>query len=140
TKAFQSAPGILFVAAAGNSNNDPNFVEDVPAAIVLPNMLTVGAVDLAGEEASFTSYGPMVKAHANGYQVVSYLPGGKRVALSGTSMAAPQVTNLAGKLLVVNPKLTPEQLVKIIVDTADRTADGRRNLINPKKAVAAARR
>jgi hypothetical protein len=139
TKAFQSAPGILFVAAAGNSNNDPNFVEDVPAAIVLPNMLTVGAVDLAGEEASFTSYGPMVKAHANGYQVVSYLPGGERVALSGTSMAAPQVTNLAGKLLVVNPKFTPEQLVKIIVDTADRTADGRRNLINPKKAVAAAK-
>jgi len=139
TKAFASAPEILFVAAAGNSNEDPTFVEDVPAAIVLPNVLTVGAVDLAGDEASFTSYGPMVKVHANGYQVESYLPGGRRVPLSGTSMAAPQVTNLAAKLLAVNPKLQPTDLVKLIVDTGERTADGRRNLINPKKALEAAR-
>ena len=139
TEAFAGAPEILFVAAAGNSNNDPAFVEDVPAAIVLPNMLTVGAVDRAGDEASFTSYGPMVKVHANGYQVESTLPGGQRVALSGTSMAAPQVTNLAAKLLAVNPRLTPVQLVQMIVDTADRSADGRRILMNPKKAVEAAR-
>lgn len=138
-EAFRGAPGILFVAAAGNSNSDPTFVEDVPAAIVLPNMLTVGAVDLAGDEASFTSYGPMVKVHANGYQVESYLPGGKRVALSGTSMAAPQVTGLAAKMLAVNPKLTPQDLVRIITGTADPTPDGRRNLMNPKKALAAAK-
>ena len=139
TEAFRSAPEILFVAAAGNSNNDPSFVEDVPAAIVLPNVLTVGAVDQAGDEASFTSYGQVVKVHANGYQVDSALPGGKRVALSGTSMASPQVANLAGKMLAVNPRLTPPRLVKIIVDTADSTADGRRHLVNPRKALAAAR-
>jgi hypothetical protein len=138
TAAFQSAPEILFIAAAGNSNNDPAFVEDVPAAIVLPNMLTVGAVDLAGDEAGFTSYGEMVKVHANGYQVESFLPGGKRVALSGTSMAAPQIANLAGKMLAVNPKLTPTEVAQIIVSTGDRTADGRRNLVNPKKAIDAA--
>jgi subtilisin family serine protease len=139
TEAFQGAPEILFIAAAGNSNNDPAFVEDVPAAIVLPNMLTVGAVDLAGDEASFTSYGSMVRVHANGYQVESTLPGGARVAMSGTSMAAPQVTNLAAKLLAVNPKLTPPEVAKIIVDTADTTADGRRHLMNPKKAIVAAK-
>ena len=138
--AFKSAPEILFVAAAGNSNNDPAFVEDVPAAIVLPNMLTVGAVDLAGDEASFTSYGAMVKVHANGYQVESTLPGGQRVALSGTSMAAPQVTNLAAKLLAVNPKLTPPDLVRLIASTAETSADGRRHLMHPKKAVEAAHR
>lgn len=139
SEAFAGAPGILFVAAAGNSNNDPTFVEDVPAAIVLPNLLTVGAVDQAGDEASFTSYGKMVKVHANGYQVESYLPGGLRVALSGTSMAAPQVANLAAKVLAVNPRLTPPQVIRIIVQTAERTADGRRNLIHPKKAVEMAR-
>ena len=53
-------------------------------------------------------------------------------------MASPQVTNLAGKLLAVNPKLTPAELIRIIVDTADRSADGRRHLVNPKKAIAAA--
>lgn len=138
TKAFASAPGILFVAAAGNSNNDASFTESVPSGIVLPNLLTVGAVDSAGEEASFTSYGPTVKVHADGYQVESYLPGGSKVALSGTSMAAPEVTNLAGKLLAVNPKLTPTELIRIITRTADRSADGRRNLVNPKKAIAEA--
>ena len=133
-----SAPEILFVASAGNSNDNASFVEKIPSGIVLPNLLTVGAVDSAGEEASFTSYGPTVRVHANGYQVESFLPGGRRVALSGTSMSAPQVTNLAAKLLAVNPKLTSGDLIRIIVDTADRSADGRRNLINPKKAIAAA--
>ena len=79
-----------------------------------------------------------MKVHANGYQVESFLPGGSRVALSGTSMAAPQVANLAAKLLAVNPKLTPEELVRLIVGTADDTPDGRRHLADPRKAVAAA--
>ena len=139
TRAFASAPQILFITAAGNSNNDASFIEDVPAGIVLPNLLTVGAVDRAGDEAPFTSYGPTVKVHANGYQVESFLPGGSRVALSGTSMASPQVANLASKMLAVNPTLTPTQLIRIVIETAERTPDGRRNLMHPKKAVEAAR-
>ncbi len=139
TQGFASAPGILWVTAAGNSNQDASFAEDAPADIVLPNLLTVGAVDHAGDEASFTSYGPTVKVHANGYQVESFLPGGSRVALSGTSMASPQVANLAGKMLAVNPRLKPVQVIAIIVSTADKTPDGRRTLVNPAKAVEAAR-
>ena len=138
TRAMASAPRILFITAAGNSNNDASFTEDIPAGIVLPNLLTVGAVDRAGDEASFTSYGPTVKVHANGYQVESYLPGGERVALSGTSMASPQVANLAAKMLAVNPKLEPAKVIRLIVNTAERTPDGRRNLMDAKKAVAAA--
>jgi len=138
TKAFASAPDILFVTAAGNSNQDASFVEDIPAGIVLPNLMTVGAVDRAGDEASFTSYGPTVVAHANGYQVESVIPGGEKLAESGTSMASPNVANLAAKILAVNPKLTPVEVIALVRETADRSADGRRVLINPKKAVAAA--
>ena len=134
-----SAPGILFVTSAGNSNQDSTFAEAIPAGIVLPNLITVGAVDKAGDEAPFTSYGPTVKVHANGYQVESYLPGGDRVALSGTSMSSPQVANLAAKMLALNPKLKPEDLIKIIVETAEKSADGRRVLVHPAKAVSAAR-
>ena len=137
-KAFASAPEILFVTAAGNSNQDASFVEDIPAGIVLPNLLAVGAVDKAGDEASFTSYGPTVKVHANGYQVDSVIPGGDRVAESGTSMASPQVANLAAKILAVAPKLSPTEVIDLIQRTADRTADGRRVLINPRKALDAA--
>ncbi|HSC24409.1 MAG TPA: S8 family serine peptidase [Casimicrobiaceae bacterium] len=138
TKAFASAPGILFVTAAGNSNEDASFTEDIPAGISAPNLITVGAVDKAGDEASFTSYGPTVIVDANGYQVDSVIPGGERVAESGTSMASPQVANLAAKILAVNPKLTPPQVIAIIRDTAEKTPDGRRHLIDPRKAVAAA--
>lgn len=134
--AMLSAPEILFVAAGGNSNDDASFTESIPAAISAPNLLSVGAVDKAGDEASFTSYGPTIVVHANGYQVDSVIPGGEKLAASGTSMAAPQVTNLAAKLLAVNPKLTPVQLIAIIRDTAEKTADGRRTLIHPAKALA----
>jgi subtilisin family serine protease len=140
TDAMASAPGILFVAAAGNSNADASFTEDIPAGIVLPNLLAVGAVDRAGDEAPFTSYGPTVKVHANGYQVESFLPGGQKVALSGTSMAAPQVVNLAAKILAVNPTLSPPRVIELIVKTAERTPDGRRVLVDPAKAVAEAAR
>lgn len=134
-KAFSSAPEILFITAAGNSNSDSSFGEFIPSSIVLPNLLTVGAVDKAGDEAPFTSYGPTVKVHANGYQVESYLPGGSRVALSGTSMASPNVANLAAKILAVKPSLKPQEVIAIIQDTAEETSDGRRKLINPIKAV-----
>jgi subtilisin family serine protease len=138
-KAMLSAPEILFVAAAGNSNADSSFEENIPAALKVPNLLTVGAVDRAGDEASFTSYGPTVVVDANGYEVESYIPGGDRLKFSGTSMASPNVANLAAKILVVNPKLTPPQVIDVIRTTAEKTADGRRNLIDPKKAIAAVR-
>lgn len=135
-RAFSSAPEILFVTAAGNSNSDSSFGEFIPSSIVLPNLLTVGAVDKSGDEAPFTSYGPTVVVHANGYQVDSYLPGGERVALSGTSMASPNVANLAAKLLAAKPSLKPIEVIAIIRATADKSADGRRILINPAKAMA----
>lgn len=139
-KAFNSAPEILFVAAAGNYNSSASFEEFVPSSLRLPNLLTVGAVDLAGDEASFTSYGPTVVVHANGYEVESYVPGGDRMKMSGTSMASPNTANLAAKIIAVNPKLKPPEVIAIITSTADRTADGRRNLINPRKAVELAQR
>jgi subtilisin family serine protease len=138
TRAIRSAPEILFVAAAGNENADSTFAESIPAAIDAPNLLTVGAVDRAGDEASFTSYGKTVVAHANGYQVDSVIPGGQKLAESGTSMAAPQATNLAAKMLVVNPKLSPTDVIAIIRATVEKTPDGRRMLLHPAKAVAAA--
>jgi subtilisin family serine protease len=137
-KAMLSAPEILFVAAAGNSNGDSSFSEFIPAGLKVPNLLTVGAVDIAGDEASFTSYGPTVVVDANGYEVESYIPGGDRLKMSGTSMASPNVANLAAKIIVVNPKLTPPQVIDLIRKTAEKTADGRRNLIDPKKAIATA--
>jgi subtilisin family serine protease len=132
--AFKSAPEILFVAAAGNSDNNVKFDEFIPSSFQLPHMITVGAVDQAGEETSFSSFGPMVNVHANGFEVDSYIPGGQRLKFSGTSMAAPQVANLAGKLFALDPTLTPEKAKALILAGAE--LKGRVNLVNPAKTLA----
>ena len=134
--ALASTPEILYVAAAGNTNRDSTFDEDLWASMKdVPNLLVAGAVDQAGNEAFFTSFGPAVTVYANGSQVESYIPGGERMKMSGTSVAAPNVTNLAAKLIALDPSLTPADVVKLIRDGSDLSADGRFRLINPKRSV-----
>jgi subtilisin family serine protease len=137
--AFRSAPNILFIAGAGNEDQDVDFVRSFPAGINLPNVITVGAVDVALQPAGFTSYGKSIDLYANGFEVPSKAPTGLPINISGTSLAAPQVTNLAGKMLAVNPKLTVSRLRQIIEETS--TVEGHKKLkvINPKAALARAR-
>ncbi len=48
----------------------------------------------------------------------------------------PNVANLAAKLLAVNPKLKPAELIKLIADgTEASTEDPKIRLINPKKSL-----
>ena len=138
--ALKSAPSILFVCSAGNSDSNADFSQTIPAGFDLPNLLVVGAVDQAGDETSFTSYGKTVRVDANGLHVESFVPGGARVKLSGTSMAAPNVTNLAAKLLALDPALTPEQTIALIRAGATPSADGRRHNIDPARSVELLRR
>jgi subtilisin family serine protease len=134
-QAIKSAPDVLFICAAGNADSDSSFNQMIPSSFKLPNLLTVGAVDQAGDEASFTSYGDTVLVDADGYQVESVLPGGYKVRFSGTSMASPNTVNLAAKLLALDPHLTPVQVIHLIVAGATPSADGRRHNINEKRSV-----
>ncbi len=139
-QAIRGAPDILFVAGAGNEDEDVDFVRSFPAGINLPNLLTVGAVDVALQPAGFTSYGKSIDLYANGFEVPSKTPGGMAINISGTSLAAPQVTNLAAKLLAVNPRLTVAQVRQIIERTATAQGDKKLPVINPKAAMALAMR
>jgi len=134
--AIKSSPHTLFITAAGNSDSNNGFVEDVPSSLRLPNLIAVGAVNQAGDETSFTSYGDTVVVDANGYNVESYVPGGARLKLSGTSMASPNVVNLAAKLFALDPSLTPAQVIDLIKQGATASQDGRRHLIDEKRSVA----
>jgi subtilisin family serine protease len=129
----ESASEILFVCAAGNSNNDVDFAEEFPASLNLANLITVGAVDSEGKRTSFTTEGKSVDVYSNGYQVESYVPGGARIKFSGTSMASPQVVNLAAKLWAANPKLTVKQVKELILNTATKSDEGIL-IINPAGA------
>ncbi len=132
---MRAAPEILFIPAAGNSNDDVGFVQSVPADIDLPNVLTVGATNHAGDSAGFTSYGERVRIYASGDRLEALLPGGERMLSSGTSFAAPQVANLAAKLFAIEPSLTAVEVIDLILKGAERSEDGRRDLINPARSV-----
>jgi subtilisin family serine protease len=136
--AIAAAPDVLFVAAAGNLDYDVIFNESVPPSLDLPNLITVGAVDAAGDETSFTNYGKN-DVYANGYQVLTKAPGGFTIPADGTSLSAPQVVNLAAKLLAVRPTLSVAELRRAIVESADEKTVGpgkRIKLLNPKAAFA----
>jgi len=135
--AMKGAPDILFVVAAGNSNNDVKFDEVMPSSFKMPNIMVAGAVDQAGEQTSFTSFGNC-DVYSDGFEVESYIPGGDKMKLSGTSMAAPNVTNLAAKLWAVHPKLTVAQVKDAIVRGADDKKSGEKSvkLMNPKATFA----
>ncbi len=120
---FEACPDTLFVVAAGNSNRDVVEYEDVPGSFDYPNLLIVGAVDRFGGWATFTNSNPdRVKIFDHGVEVESLIPNGQMVPLSGTSMASPNVANLATKMMAVNAELTPTQAIAIILETGDPIA------------------
>jgi subtilisin family serine protease len=131
--AIRGAPEILFVAGSGNEDNSADFAQYIPAGFELPNLITAGAVDQSGTETGFSTFGKTVVVHANGFEVMSYAPGGEKMKLSGTSMASPNVANLAGKLFAMRPELTVAQVKELILKGAEK--NGRVNLINPKKSL-----
>jgi hypothetical protein len=135
--ALKSAPDILFVCSAGNSDSDVAFVEQIPASFNLPNLLLVGAVDQAGDETGFTSYGKMVQVYANGFEVESYVPGGQRMKKSGTSMASPNAANLAAKILAVKPDLKPADVIALIKKGVTPISEAKRRipLIDPRRTL-----
>jgi subtilisin family serine protease len=133
--AMNAAPNTLFVTAAGNADGDAAFLEDVPPSLELPNLIAVGATNQAGDATSFTSYGKTVVVYANGYHVESFIPGGKKVKYSGTSMAAPQVTNLAAKLFAIDPPITAEKAKELIISGSTPSADGKRKLIDERRSL-----
>jgi len=124
------------VTSSGNSDDDIKFDEFDAGSYEYASLLTVGAVDKAGDETSFTSLGK-VDVYANGFEVESFVPGGDRIAYNGTSMSSPQVMNLAGKILALHPELSVSELKQIIIDSAEEKALASRSirLINPKAAI-----
>ena len=74
-----------------------------------------------------------MEVYANGFEVDSYIPGGDRLKFSGTSMASPNVANLAGKILAVKPSLKTEEVAALIKEGAEKGGSEGFPLIHPKK-------
>lgn len=111
--------GILFVAAAGNEgkNNDTN--ASYPANYNIANVISVAAIDRAGNLASFSNYGAS-KVHlaAPGVSILSTVLSNSYSSYNGTSMATPHVAGVAGLLLSREPTLSVASLKARIVSSA----------------------
>ncbi len=108
------AAGIITVQSAGNDGYLGCSSVHEPAAIYDASF-TVAATDFSDAVAVFSSRGPVTVGSNNnsakpdisapGVGVRSSLPGGSYGYMSGTSMAAPHVSGLAGLLLAAQPEL-----------------------------------
>jgi thermitase len=105
---------VVLIAASGNENTDRR---SYPAA--LPEVLSVAAVNQNAERASFSNFGNYIDVAAPGVQIASTYKNGKYAALSGTSMAAPHVSALAGLIRSLDPNLSNKEVTEMIKETSD---------------------
>ena len=114
--------GFVMCVAAGNSG-------PAPRSIVIPGdaekVITVGAIDNRGTIFDQSSRGPAPNGDIKpdivtlGVDVVSALSGTKDQysAMSGTSMAVPQVSGAAALLLEAKTDLKPSDVKRILLKT-----------------------
>lgn len=128
-KTIKRYPNILFVFSAGNSGLNNDLFHHYPSRVKLDNTIAVAATN-GDFLASFSNFGKSkVDIGAPGVGIQSiiprvYSPNGTDVfsTSSGTSMAAPYISNLAAQISNANPKLKPWQIKKIILETGDQKA------------------
>ena len=139
-----AAPKTLFVFAAGNDGSNNDLFPTSPASVNRPNKLSVAAVFEDGRLAPFSNYGESVDLAAVGVSVDSTVPDNRRLAMSGTSQASPQVAGTAGAVKAINPSLDAAGLKALILGTVDVTPELKgkvksSGVLNTPRALEAAR-
>lgn len=120
--------GILLVTSAGNQGNDPWRLVTPPGDV--DYSLVVGAVDVGGDVASFSSIGPTADGRIKpdvvslGRNVAVIMEDGSAGLSGGTSFSTPLVAGLMAGLWQANPELTNAELIDLVRRSAS-------NAINP---------
>jgi hypothetical protein len=106
--------GAIIVAAAGN---------DQAAQLAWPaadsRVISVGAVDAADQQVSFSNSGAGLSLSAPGYGVQTAWLNGWRANVDGTSASAPLVSGAIAAVISQNPSLTPQQAASLLLRTAN---------------------
>jgi hypothetical protein len=131
------AAGMLFVAAAGNSNVNTDTSPHYPSSYDCASLISVMATNRTDAKSSFSNYGLIsVDLGAPGSDILSCKPGSSYQYLSGTSMATPHVAGACALLWSMNLEMTNSEVKDILIRTVDATlpglcvSGGRLNLYN----------
>lgn len=103
--------GGWLVISAGNSGNDPGWLED-------PTIINVSATTSSDSLASFSSFGNFVDFSAPGSSIWTTRDGGTYGTASGTSFSAPITSAVINLMFSVNPSLSASDAYTILADTA----------------------
>jgi len=118
---------ILTVIASGNEY----LTDSIGAPACISSAVSVGSVNHNGEVSDFSNSYKRITIMAYGSKILSSVPGGKLEAMSGTSMASPQVAGAVALLKSIYPAATAEQLYQAIL-SGDDFLDSR-NQVKTKK-------
>jgi serine protease AprX len=119
---FAFSRGMVCVNSAGNSGNDPWFYISAPADAI--NALAIGAVNPAGNYASFSSQGPSFDGRvkpdvvAQGQQSVLSSTSGNITTASGTSFSGPITAGMVACLWQALPNATNAEIIQYIKESA----------------------
>jgi type VII secretion-associated serine protease mycosin len=116
--------GVLVVASAGNSGRPgPGYTPySYPAAFT--GVVSVAAVDQAGQRASFSDQNSSVELSAPGVSIIGAGPGGDYLQASGTSPASAFVAGVAALIRSAYPRLSPAQVAQALISSARRRPAG----------------
>lgn len=114
------AAGILFVASAGNSSLNNDTFPHYPSSFTNDNIIAVASTDHNDNLSPFSCYGTMsVDLAAPGSNILSTLPNNNYGSISGTSMAAPNVSGAVSLISAMNPQHTWEDIKSVLLDNTD---------------------
>lgn len=128
-KIYETHPGVIFVAAAGNEGRDPisqgglSGSNYFPGGMKLSNLVTVGALNIDGSRADFSNY-----AASEDAEVTLSAPGvemllgtdenGQPIRASGSSFSAPQVSATIALIQSISPGMEAQEIKELLVETA----------------------
>lgn len=119
SKLIANHPDVLFVTEAGNEGSDLALSPSYPAALRLPNLITVGATNISDVYASWSNSGDAVDLAAPGMDILSLGFSNNETYMDGTGMATSFVTGAAALLWSYNPTATVAQIKKALLEGVD---------------------